>query len=124
MPAALPLTSCSKWVEADWAGVAAQGYPSADAYRAARYVWLVLVACTLPWAMLMHIYTVASRPLHARACGSASLSSALHICMTECCLALPPCRGGWPRVHCCWNQTNTATGRLSCSAPNLQARRG
>lgn len=28
-----------------------------------------------------------------------------------------------PRVFCSWNQTATATGRLSSSAPNLQARR-
>lgn len=26
------------------------------------------------------------------------------------------------RVHCRWQQTSVATGRLSCSDPNLQAR--
>ncbi|GAB4813275.1 hypothetical protein N2152v2_000321 [Parachlorella kessleri] len=29
--------------------------------------------------------------------------------------------GDWPRVRCSWNQTATATGRLSSSTPNLQA---
>jgi len=28
---------------------------------------------------------------------------------------------GLARVRCCWHQTGAATGRLSCSAPNLQA---
>jgi DNA polymerase I-like protein with 3'-5' exonuclease and polymerase domains len=34
-----------------------------------------------------------------------------------------PSGGGewWPRVRCHWNQTATATGRLSSSGPNLQA---
>jgi len=36
--------------------------------------------------------------------------------------AAHPGVGGWPRVTCAWNQTATATGRLSSSAPNLQAR--
>lgn len=35
--------------------------------------------------------------------------------------AARPGAGGWPRVRCQWNQTATATGRLSSSAPNLQA---
>lgn len=35
------------------------------------------------------------------------------------------CAGVWgppplPRLSCSWNQTSTATGRLSSSAPNLQ----
>ena len=29
--------------------------------------------------------------------------------------------GGVARVRCCWSNTGAATGRLSCSAPNLQA---
>ncbi|KAI8467833.1 MAG: hypothetical protein J3K34DRAFT_460173 [Monoraphidium minutum] len=29
--------------------------------------------------------------------------------------------GGVARVRCCWHQTGAATGRLSCSSPNLQA---
>lgn len=36
--------------------------------------------------------------------------------------AQPPGACPIPRVYCSWNQTATATGRLSSSAPNLQAR--
>lgn len=35
--------------------------------------------------------------------------------------AQPPGACPIPRVYCSWNQTATATGRLSSSAPNLQA---
>lgn len=47
-------------------------------------------------------------------------------------LALPGAGGGGsggggqlqlPRLSCSWNQTQTATGRLSSSSPNLQASR-
>ncbi|KAG2490280.1 hypothetical protein HYH03_011232 [Edaphochlamys debaryana] len=32
-----------------------------------------------------------------------------------------PAQARLPRLSCCWNQTATATGRLSSSAPNMQA---